>query len=289
MVSKLLVAPLLALSLSASACSQVTISGPVSLTGAVSTTTGFPSPPAGAEHFANLQSSSYTWSQTDTSAAGSQAGCTTGVGTITYGVASPSLSGASLEVTHPNTSGYYCNMLSYLKLGCGTLTGGCQPTGLRYFIEDFYVYFPSSNTGIMQQYEYDPDLFDGTDRYFASFRASTVSVDCLSTGTECWGLWNTAGNAWVKTNVDASSFIAATNTWHHMQIYGYWDRATNSYTYIDIYVDGSPVFQNINQTYTDLGDTTTNTLQMEFQLDGNQTAGTVTEYLDNANFYDWNG
>lgn len=182
----------------------------------------FPSPAAGAEEFANLEGSSYTWTQCDTSGCSGSVG--TGTHSLTQSVTCP-LGSNCLEVTATPTGNGEYNVLSYLGVGCGSLTGGCAFTGTEHFILDEDEYFVASS-GTLTAIEIDPDDFDGTDVYEPSIQADS--------GTGHWRMWDESSGSWKDTGYSCTAFLAASSTSHHIQMYGEWDRASGTYTLIDL-------------------------------------------------------
>jgi hypothetical protein len=244
-----------------------------------------PTPPGNAISYPNLQNTAGnpgTWTICDGGCAGSQSGAT-GTDGFSFGVASPSLSGAAMKFFSTSThNGLEWNSLGYRHLGCPS--GGC--TARSNFLEDMWFYVPSSSSAL-QALEYDPGVYDGSFKYFASMQCDSVSGD--------WRFWNSAGNTWtVKTSTGGTlpihpcNLLSKTNSWHHYQLYITMNFTSHTVTYETFVVDGVTVYSDIANTYGAFAISGTPTINIEQQID-NKSTSTVTnsEYLDNYNLSVW--
>lgn len=242
-----------------------------------------PTPPGDAIQYQNLQDNGLhgTWEICDGTCAGSTNGGT-GTDGFKFNVTSPSLSGAGMELYSEGlTAGDEWNTLGYQHLGCPS--GGC--TSHSNFLEDMWFYIPSSSTGL-QATEYDPDVYDGSYKYFASMQCDTASGD--------WRFWDSATNSWtILTSTGGTlpvykcNIISQTNSWHHFQLYVTFNFTSHNYTYETFVVDGVTVYQDLANTYGALPLSGTPTYNIEQQLDNHTADVTDSEYLDNYNLTVW--
>jgi hypothetical protein len=251
----------------------------VILSVATSLSAQLPTPPSNAFLFSNLQNSGNgfgTWTQCNTTAC---SGSDTGVGTstVTFGHATPSLSGASMEITSTSTSGEFFNTLTFLHLGCTTLPGGCVQAVPINFLIDFDFFIPSGESGL-QALEFDPDLFDGLDQYLSSQQCDSASGD--------WRFWNESIGNWVTSSFPCG-LLTETNEWHHYQMFGFFDQQSLTYTYETFVLDGMTIYQNLGETFSSAPLGGTQTFNVQAQIDGNAAVGENTEFLDNFNMWVW--
>lgn len=250
-------------------------------------TSALPTPPGNAIEYPNLQNVSGnpgTWTICDATCAGSSQGVT-GTDGFKFNIGSPSLSGAAMEFFSEETAsskfGNEWNSLGYRHLGCPS--GGC--TSRSNFLEDMWFYLPSSSTAL-QATEYDPGVYDGSYKSFASMQCDSASGD--------WRFWNSAANTWtVKSSAGGTlpiykcNILGQKNSWHHYQLYITMNFSTHKITYETFVVDGVTVYQDIANTYGALAQTGTPTINIEQQLDNHTVGVTDSEYLDNYYLWVW--
>ena len=240
-----------------------------------------PTPPGNAIEYPNLQNTAGnpgTWTICDGACAGSN---TTGTDGFVFNVVSPSLSGAAMELWSKATAAGEWNTLGYRHLGCPT--GGC--TSVSHFLEDMWFYIPSSSTAL-QATEYDPGVYDGSYKSFASMQCESASGD--------WRFWNSAANKWTILSstggtlpVYKCGILSQTNSWHHYQLYVTMNFTSHTITYETFVVDGVTVYSDIANTYNALAQTGTPTINIEQQLDNHTANVTDSEYLDNYYLWVW--
>ena len=240
-----------------------------------------PTPPGNAIEYPNLQNTTGnpgTWTICDGACSGSN---TTGTDGFNFSVVSPSLSGAAMELWSKATASGEWNSLGYRHLGCPT--GGC--TSVSNFLEDMWFYIPSSSTAL-QATEYDPGVYDGSYKSFASMQCDSVSGD--------WRFWNSAANSWTILSstggtlpVHKCTLLSQTNTWHHYQLYVTMNFTAHTITYETFVLDGVTVYSDIANTYNALAETGTPTVNIEQQLDNHTSGVTDSEYLDNYYLWVW--
>ncbi len=192
-----------------------------------------------------------------------------GLGTATVTFGSTALSSDSLILT---VNGNNVNGLAYRHLPVVSYTG---VTGMTED-EDFYI--PSTTTHL-QAMEFDPDLFTGTHKYFAS-------MQCRNDGK--WYFWNTAIMDWTLLNSSGGtiptyscSLLTATNVAHHFHLEVSVDTTAHTYTYNTMIIDGVTVYSGLGNTYAAITDSGTATVNIEQQLDNDSTATTNVVYYAN--------
>lgn len=212
--------------------------------------------PLSAQVFSNLQLKPAATAQQQWMPCNSSNGCagpqTSGTPFQAFGVASPSLSGTSMQ---QGSTGANFNTMYYLHLGCLT-NGGCD--AVQNMLEDMW-FQPASNQTV-QQFEFDPDLFDTQKhKYFA-----TVACRLVGTNAMYWFLWNSVGNgdgtianqglnngsgAWDQTPFPCTLTTVAAGAWHHLQLHVTFDTNSKRYAYQTFVYDGVSVFSNYNQSF----------------------------------------
>lgn len=248
-----------------------------------------PTPPAGAIYLSNLQSSTGggygTWTQCNTNACSGSSADATGTNSVTFGITSPSLSGDAMEIEQAcsncaSPNNYVFNTLTYLHLGCLTISGGCNRSLNTNFLEDFYLYIPTGNAGV-QAWEYDPDLFDGTNQYLASQQCTESSG--------MWSFWDEANGAWRQSSYPCPLYNSGDlGEWHHYQIAGYFDQVNETYTYTSFVLDGQTVYANLGQSFG-AAPVSGSDYNVQFQIGSSTGVGTGAniEYIDELQEWLW--
>ena len=138
----------------------------------------------------------------------------------------------------------------------------------------------------MQATEYDPGVYDGSYKSFASMQCDSASGD--------WRFWDSAANAWtILTSTGGTlpvykcNILSQTNSWHHYQLYVTMNFTSHTITYETFVVDGVTVYSDLANTYSALANTGTPTINIEQQLDNHTKDVTDSEYLDNYYLYVW--
>ncbi|HKF50530.1 MAG TPA: hypothetical protein VKB38_24410 [Terracidiphilus sp.] len=254
-------------------------------------TSPIPPPPQGTKEYPNLQNSAKSsWNpcnsnmiQNGNPCAGGTSG---GSSNITPGVASPSLSGASV-VQYSASSGIYYNTMYYQHLGCPPIS--CDSVQ-NMLVDEWFLPAPSPSDGF-QQLEFDPDLYDTNGyEYFGSV---ACEMDGGSSGT--WKVWDMGGSHnWVSTS---RACTIQPQQWHHLQLYVTYNTSGSGcpnsvpcYTYQTMTFDGATVFQNLGWSYNaqKLSGQVTATLNIEQQIDNFHAQNVAnTVYYDNYNLWVW--
>lgn len=140
-------------------------------------------------------------------------------------------------------------------------------------------YIPST-TNQLQALEFDPDLYDGSYEYFLSVQCDSATGD--------WRMWDMSTGQWqTPTTPRPCGVLTQTNQWHTLAIYGTFNQANQTYTYQTLVVDGSPIFQNLGQSYPAKALTATPSFIVEHQIDNSPTATSNIVYYDNTNVWTW--
>jgi hypothetical protein len=245
-----------------------------------------PTPPQGTQEYVGLQNNSNgspgTWTYcTDIGCSGSQgSGCSGSIGTT--GV-TPFLSGTAQNAPtalSQSVTGAACNILNYRAIKCPNIS--CDSVQSMLLDEWFY---PES-TADVEQFEFDPDLFDTNNyEYFGS-------VACRLQGTNPghWYTWNMAGNSWYEmTSTTCTASTVAAGKWHHLQLYVTFDTSNQTYTYQTFVFDGVTEFENLGLPFsaTHPSYQATETVNVEQQIDNAGTDSTDTAIYDDDNLWVW--
>jgi hypothetical protein len=255
-----------------------------------------PSPAGGAYFYPNLQNAAGnngSWQICNGTCAEGSGGPTNGSSvielnaTVNDETAPESLSGSTMM---ESSTGASFNTLGYRHLGCPS--DDC--TGLSYFLDDLWLYIPSSDNGTLRALEFDPDLFTGSTWFKMSMQCDSASGD--------WEFWNEATNHWIPRDAgsgdpDAPKIPCAmtgsqdqwkAGSWHHYQLYGTMDDETGgTYTYETLVLDGTTVYKNLGLVCNSLADSQGQEVNIEQQIDNESTAGTNSIYYDNYNLWVW--
>ena len=253
-----------------------------------------PTPPSDAYSYVEMQTSAGAgvWNTcTGPSCAGGNSG---GKGTLVLNasvddsVLPASLSGASMLET---STGAGVDTLGYRNLGCPT--SYCQ--GISNFVDDFWLYLPTSDNGQLRALEFDPDVFDGEYWFKMSMQCDSATGD--------WQFWDEQWGHWLPRDyvqgedpskppaipcaMTTSQDQWKTGAWHHYQLYGKMDLSAQTYTYETLVLDGVTVYQNIGVTYQPKQDSEGQTANIEQQIDNETNATASSVYYDNYNFWMW--
>ncbi|MEO6830341.1 MAG: hypothetical protein ABI164_11080 [Acidobacteriaceae bacterium] len=139
-------------------------------------------------------------------------------------------------------------------------------------------YVPRTADGKLHGQEFDPGLFTGTMRLKMSVQCSTLAPH------KTWRLWNTTTDRWVDAPVPVACTMLDTanlGTSHTIEIKGTVNPITPSGTYMDLIVDGSPIYSNLNVSYGGATDTTAKNVSIETQLNLKPSAASITAYYKN--------
>jgi hypothetical protein len=231
---------------------------------------GLPVPPASATVFGNLQKASGWLQCAGPGCAGGDSG---GSGSLTQGIATPSLSGASMKQT---ATGKGYNVMYYNHLGCAQLPGKTC-TGVSNFLLDFQFYVDPTATAI-QALEFDPQLYLGGYKYSQSAQCENVN--------KVWRLWNQSTDGWTTTAYPCT-VATATGVWHRYQVYVTVNAAAHTYSFQTLVLDGVTVFANANHTFTATNKGWSDNIGVQEQIDNNSAAQTNTVYYDQYSLTAW--
>jgi hypothetical protein len=227
---------------------------------------GGPTPPANATAYTRLEEAT-GWGNCRS------AGCSGSDAAASYYMAqyqtNPSLDGSS---TLFNVSGSaWADVLWYKHVNP-------VPSATHWLI-DFWVKPSASTLTVAEAMEFDSVMI-------VNGRKFDLSNECHYSGTPHWDTWDGLNLKWVHTNIPCPKMDP--NQWHHVQILG--ERVGTQTHNISYTVDGVtqpvPDAYAWHQTRVTAG-STTNTLNMQVQMDNNANAGTISEYVDKLNLYVW--
>lgn len=167
-----------------------------------------------------------------------------------------------------------------------TFGPNCPTIGNVLLDEWFYI----SDTTHMQAAEFDPDLFTGAHQFFPSFQ-------CRLKGTNpgLWYFWDMKTVQWLVTDVGGGTIptypcttaTLTTGVWHHLQSYSTFNQSTLQYCYEVLVFDGSTVFDHLHNCYNAGDIVSAPFLNVENQVDNDNSATSNTIYYDNINATYW--
>jgi hypothetical protein len=193
-------------------------------------------------------------------------------------VTSPCLDSKCMEfsATGPGGKDDYTDVLWYYK------PGPWSTDAAAYFKHTFEVYV--SATSNAQAFEFDLFKFD-----------STVSpgVEYMF-GSQCaiggeWQVWNyQLSNPWVNTGITCNQLTPG--KYHSIAVYDHLVAGDNSCSsrpcmfYDYLVIDGTSYTLDLTEPAEPLPSGWTSNMGVQYQLDINQSGGTLTEYVDEDNF-----
>jgi hypothetical protein len=194
---------------------------------------------------------------------GTCAGMPHAVYSLTLGVTSPSLSGASAKAQILSGTSPFGGVMWYKYL-----TAGGTAT---HFVYDFYFYM--TNPSAPQALEFNISQSTGGYRYeFAS--------QCELVNTRTWRLWDPSAKHWVGTTVPCLQ--PPPKTWNHVT----WElqRSGSSVIFVAITLNGTR--HVLNKTVARKPDGSSG-IDFGFQLDANRTATPFALWLDKVTLKYW--
>ena len=220
------------------------------------TSTGLPSPPAGAVTKDNIDQ--MTGWQSCTTCAGAGGSGPTATFSMTQNVASPSLDGKSAQFFIGGTTAY-SDALWWKQLGA--------VNAAKNFKYDLYFYLTTPQYA--QALEFDSNQAIGTERFIFGTQCN------IKTGSTVghWDVWGNADGNWLSTGIACS--MPAAFQWHHLT----WEfkRTATQVTYVGFTYDG--VTHYVNRTYT-ARPSSVNELNVAVQLDGDSAMQDYSEWVD---------
>lgn len=268
-------------------------------------TGGFPSPPPYATTFSNLQSGG-TWTvcEGECPYGGPNTSNSCDYGTLTQGISSPSLTGASMRMTDRSCQNDYYDVLFYrnLDFGLNLTTYSCSspPCTFSNLVDD--VQFEVGSADSLHQLEFDPDYTDTanpTNTYKMSIACGPDQV--LGTTPNRWLYWDSVSQ-WTNITDQQGQIIGCdllsssqTGRFRHLQIYATMGNGT--YTYQDVFIDGQPIIEpnppgsGVSRPITASADQegfeSNVWAQQEIDNYNSSSNGQTDVYYDSYNLYAW--
>ena len=230
-------------------------------------------PPSGATVFPNLQTlGSGGW--TILGGTAPSGGTNTGSSAVTYNNSSPSITpGGSIALTS-NGNGYNTQLFTQHP---NSSFPSSSPALLTDVTVDLWFYIPSSSNTPQALEGPDVTLYNGTYQMYPSIQADSASG--------YWRVWT--GSSWLATTYPIGSLLTTTNVWQHLQVRYTFDSPTNSFAYQDLWLNGVPVFQNLNRSYTGSLNSGALSIKTQVQIDNTSSATATTIYYDAINTTAW--
>jgi hypothetical protein len=226
---------------------------------ASSSTTSSPTPTSGQTTVTLDQASG--WQSCDTCAGAAGAG-PTAPHTLTQGVSSPSLDGASAHYWIGGSTPYadvlwHKNILNESQVATSRK--------VHHFIYDLYFY--TDNAAAAQSIEWDVNQFlDGRSYIFGS--------QCSYRAGDSWDVWDNVRSKWVSTGVSCGALQS--HTWNHVVLE--FERTTDSKLhYIAMTLNGSKHYLN---WYYPSTATSWSGVTVNYQMDGNYQQADYSTWVD---------
>lgn len=193
---------------------------------------------------------------------------------MTQGIKSPSMSGASSQMYLAGTQGYGDGFWNNHLIGDGSSQGlpdsnhTLVPT-LHSFTYD--VYFWGSNLGLAQALEFDINQFFNNQGFI-------FGHECRIAGGNEWDVWDNVNHHWVPTGVSCNPI---NNSWNHLTIQVQ-RTSNNQLLYQSITLNGKT--STLNQYYNPGSAIGWYGVTINYQEDGNNVQSPYSVYLDQLTF-----
>jgi hypothetical protein len=197
-------------------------------------------------------------------------GCTTCTGSplavfsMTQGVSSPSLSGASARFQLLSGTQPFGGALWFEFLG--------SVDSATHFVYDLFFYMDNPNGA--QALEFNVSQSAGGSHY-------NFSTQCDMVGARAWRVWDPTTNAWAATS--APCVPPAANTWNHL-VWELQRDASGNVIFTAVTLNGNRSV--VNKTMPHTPDNQSG-VDVAFQIDATQTATPVSVWLDKINLTYW--
>jgi len=208
------------------------------------------------------------WQSCDTCAGAGGTG-PTAPHSLTQGVVSPSLDGASAQFWMGGSTAY-SDVLWWKKILVETQLA--QNRAAHNFVYDLYFY--TDNGPAAQSIEWDVNQFvDGRSYIFGS--------QCSYRAQGTWDIWDNVNSKWVSTGVSCGALQS--NSWNHvvLEFERTWD---NKLHYIAMTLNGTRHYLN---WYYDSTATTWSGVTVNYQMDGDYKQTNYSTWLDKLNLNYW--
>jgi hypothetical protein len=193
---------------------------------------------------------------------------------MTQGIKSPSMSGASSQMYLAGTQSYGDGFWNNHLIGDGSSQGlpdsnhTLVPT-LHSFTYD--VYFWGSNLGLAQALEFDINQFFNNQGFI-------FGHECRIAGGNEWDVWDNVNQHWVPTGVSCNPL---NNSWNHLTIQVQ-RTSNNQLLYQSITLNGKT--SSLNQYYNPGSAIGWHGVTINYQEDGNNVQSPYSVYLDQLTF-----
>ncbi len=181
---------------------------------------------------------------------------------MTRGVSSPSMDGSATKFNLGGTNSY-SNALWWKQLGA--------QSAAHHFVYDIYFYLKTPTSA--QALEFDVNQSVGGHKYI-------FGTECSMKSTKTWRIWS-ASKSWFSTGVPCG--VPSAYTWHHLT----WEfqRTTdNKVKFVSVTYDGNKHYLN---TVVDPKSSSTNELNVAFQMDGNKYQTDYSTWVDKISLRYW--
>jgi hypothetical protein len=196
---------------------------------------------------------------------------------MTQGIKSPALSGASTQYNLGGTTDYSDALFNNHLIGDQSSQGMLDqnhtlvPT-FHNFTYD--VYFYGTNLAFSQAIEFDINQFYDNLGFIWGH-------ECRIAGGNEWDIWNNVSQKWVPTGIACNP---VSNSWNHLTIQVQ-RTSSNQLLYQSITLNG--VTSTVNQTYPPGSTSGWWGITINYQMDGNYKQSAYTTFLDNFSFTYW--
>jgi hypothetical protein len=223
-------------------------------------------PPAGATTVTLDQASN--WQSCDV-CAGTGGNGPSATHSMTQGIVSPSLDGASTQFWVGGSTPYSDVLWHKTVLDS---TKAALSRNVHFFVYDLYFY--TDNGAAAQSIEWDVNQFlDGRSYIFGS--------QCSYRSKGTWDIWDNANSHWISTGVSCGGLQS--NTWNHVTLE--FERTTdNRLHYIAMTLNGTRHYLN---TYYDSTATTWNGVTVNYQMDGDYKQTNYSTWVDKMTLTYW--
>ena len=200
--------------------------------------------------------------------------CNGVVYSMSQGVSSPSMSGASTQFSIGGTTLYADALFNNHLIGDFSSQG--MPDSSHTLVPTFHnftydVYFYTTNLPLSQALEFDINQFFNNLGF-------TWGHECRVAGGNEWDIWDNVNQHWVLTGI---SCYPINNSWNHLTIQVQ-RTSDNQLLYQSITLNG--VTSTLNQYYNPGSTPGWYGVTVNYQMDGNYEQSPYSVYLDNLTF-----
>ena len=191
-------------------------------------------------------------------------GTAAAVFSMTQGIASPALSGASTRFQLLAGTQPFGGVLWFKFLGA--------QNSATHFLYDLNFYV--DNPAAAQALEFNVTQSDGQNRY-------NFSTQCDLAGTHTWRVWDPVGFKWAASVVQCAQ--PAANTWHHL-VWEFERDSGGNVIFTAVTVNGTRGVVNLSMPHTS---DSNSGVDVSYQPDANLTGTPYSVWLDKVNLVYW--